>query len=307
MGCGVPFCHTGCPLGNLIPDWNDLVYAGDWQAASEALHRTNNFPELTGKLCPAPCEEACVLALDDQPVAIKEIEMAIAERAFEEGWVRPASPAPATGRSVGVVGSGPAGLAAAQQLVRAGHAVTVYERDDRPGGLLRYGIPDYKLEKGMLDRRLEQVVAEGVDIRCGVDVGRDVDLAELRARHDAVVIAVGAQRHRDLPAGPGPPGRRARPPLPRAAEPARGRAPRDRGADQRRRPARRGHRRRRHQRRLPRQRAARGRAVGDGDRPRRRAAGHAHPDGDLAGVAARAAHVPRARGGVRDLLAGLST
>ena len=199
MSCGVPFCHTGCPLGNLIPDWNDLVYAGDWQAASEALHRTNNFPELTGKLCPAPCEEACVLALEDQPVTIKEIEMAIAERAFEEGWVRPAAPAPATGRSVGVVGSGPAGLAAAQQLVRAGHAVIVYERDDRPGGLLRYGIPDYKLEKGMLDRRLEQVVAEGVDIRCGVDVGRDVDLVELRARHDALVVAVGAQRHRDLP------------------------------------------------------------------------------------------------------------
>jgi glutamate synthase (NADPH/NADH) small chain len=199
MGCGVPFCHTGCPLGNLIPDWNDLVHAGDWRAASEALHRTNNFPELTGKLCPAPCEEACVLALEDAPVTIKEIEMAIAERAFDEGWIGPAPCEPTTGRSVGVIGSGPAGLAAAQQLVRAGHAVTVYERHDRPGGLLRYGIPDYKLEKGMLDRRLEQVTAEGVDIRCGVDIGRDVGMDELHERHDAVLVAVGAQRHRDLP------------------------------------------------------------------------------------------------------------
>jgi glutamate synthase (NADPH) small chain len=198
MDCGVPFCHTGCPLSNLIPEWNDLVHRGDWLNASERLHRTNNFPEFTGKLCPAPCEEACVLTINDDAVTIKEIEWAIVERAWEEGWIVPQPAAVSSGRTVGVIGSGPAGLAAAQQLARAGHAVTVYERDDRPGGLLRYGIPDFKLEKTLIDRRVEQLVAEGVVFACGVDVGGDVTLAELRERHDAIVLATGAQRHRAL-------------------------------------------------------------------------------------------------------------
>ena len=166
MDCGVPFCHTGCPLGNLIPDWNDLVERGRWREAYEQLDATNNFPEFTGKLCPAPCEEACVLTLNDDPVTIKQVEMAISDRSFDEGWVVPRPPAAESGRSVAVVGSGPAGLAAAQQLRRAGHAVTVFERDDRPGGLLRYGIPDFKLEKAMVDRRVEQLEAEGVEFRC---------------------------------------------------------------------------------------------------------------------------------------------
>jgi glutamate synthase (NADPH/NADH) small chain len=198
MSCGVPFCHTGCPLGNLIPDWNDLVHRGNWREASERLHSTNSFPELTGKLCPAPCEEACVLTINDDAVAIKEIEWAIVERAWEEGWITPQPAATRSGRSVGVVGSGPAGLAAAQQLARAGHAVTVYERDDRPGGLLRYGIPDFKLEKNLIDRRVEQLVAEGVEFALGVAVGGDVAFEELRERHDSLVLATGAQRHRAL-------------------------------------------------------------------------------------------------------------
>jgi len=198
MSCGVPFCHRGCPLGNLIPDWNDLVHRGNWREASEQLHSTNSFPELTGKLCPAPCEEACVLTINDDAVTIKEIEWAIVERAWEEGWITPQPAGVRTGRSVGIVGSGPAGLAAAQQLARAGHAVTVYERDDRPGGLLRYGIPDFKLEKGLIDRRVEQLTAEGVEFALGVSIGDDVPFEELRARHDALVLATGAQRHRAL-------------------------------------------------------------------------------------------------------------
>jgi glutamate synthase (NADPH/NADH) small chain len=198
MDCGVPFCHNGCPLSNLIPEWNDLVHRGDWQNASRRLHATNNFPEFTGKLCPAPCEEACVLTINDDAVAIKEIELAIAERALEEGWVEPQPATSSTGRSIGIVGSGPAGLACAQQLARAGHAVTVYERDDRPGGLLRFGIPDFKLDKRSVDVRIAQLEAEGVVFECGVECGVDLDTAELRARHDAVVIATGAQRQRDL-------------------------------------------------------------------------------------------------------------
>ncbi|MDX6629306.1 MAG: glutamate synthase small chain [Gaiellales bacterium] len=198
MSCGVPFCHQGCPLGNLIPDWNDLVHRGNWREASERLHSTNSFPELTGKLCPAPCEEACVLTINDDAVAIKEIEWAIVERAWEEGWITPQPADQRSGRSAGIVGSGPAGLAAAQQLARAGHAVTVYERDDRAGGLLRYGIPDFKLEKNLIDRRVEQLAAEGVEFAFGVAVGSDVPFAELRARHDALVIATGAQSHRAL-------------------------------------------------------------------------------------------------------------
>ncbi len=198
MDCGVPFCHTGCPLGNLIPEWNDLVERDRWHDAIERLHATNNFPEFTGALCPAPCEEACVLALEHEPVTIKQVEMAIIDRAWAEGWVAP-QPAPQpTGRRVAVVGSGPAGLACAQELARAGHAVTVFERDDRLGGLLRYGIPDFKLEKRLIDRRLEQLEAEGVEFAAGVDVGGDLSIDELRAGVDAIVLATGAQRHRDL-------------------------------------------------------------------------------------------------------------
>jgi glutamate synthase (NADPH/NADH) small chain len=198
MDCGVPFCTAGCPLGNLIPDWNELVRTGRWREASDRLHATNNFPEFTGKLCPAPCEESCVLSVNDDPVTIKAIELTIVDRAYTEGWIVPAPAPAATGRSVAVVGSGPAGLAAAQQLARAGHDVTVFERDDLAGGLLRYGIPDFKLEKHVLDRRLGQLEAEGVRFETGVDVGAALDPIELRALFDAVVVATGAQRHREL-------------------------------------------------------------------------------------------------------------
>jgi glutamate synthase (NADPH/NADH) small chain len=198
MDCGVPFCHTGCPLGNLIPEWNDLVERDLWHDAIERLHATNNFPEFTGTLCPAPCEEACVLALEKQPVTIKQVELAIIERAFQEGWVQPEPAGFSTGRRVAVVGSGPAGLACAQELARAGHGVTVFERDDEIGGLLRYGIPDFKLEKHWIDRRLEQLEAEGVEFATGVQIGSDLGFDELRAGVDAVVLATGAQHHRDL-------------------------------------------------------------------------------------------------------------
>jgi glutamate synthase (NADPH/NADH) small chain len=198
MDCGVPFCHPGCPLGNLIPDWNDLVHRGHWRRAIERLHATNNFPEFTGKLCPAPCEEACVLSLNAEPVTIKQVEMGIIDHAWAEGWVTPHAPAPPTGRTIAVVGSGPAGLAAAQQLTRAGHEVTVFERDDELGGLLRYGIPDFKLEKWMIDRRLEQMRVEGTLFVTGVDVGTDLEASELRDEYDAVILATGAQEHRAL-------------------------------------------------------------------------------------------------------------
>ena len=198
MDCGIPFCHQGCPLGNLIPDWNDLVYEGKWQEAIERLHKTNNFPEWTGRLCPAPCEGACVLAIDREPVTIKSIELAIVERAFEDGRIAPAPPQTRTGKTVAVVGSGPAGLAAADQLNRAGHDVTVFEKADRIGGLLRYGIPEFKMEKRFLDRRLQVMEAEGVRFRTGVHVGADVAAAELRAGHDALLLAGGAGWPRDL-------------------------------------------------------------------------------------------------------------
>ncbi|HSI92914.1 MAG TPA: glutamate synthase subunit beta [Jiangellaceae bacterium] len=199
MDCGIPFCHQGCPLGNLIPDWNDLVWRDDWRVAAERLHATNNFPEFTGRLCPAPCEAACVLAVNSDAVTIKNVEVSIIDRAFEEGWVRPQPPERLSDRTVAVVGSGPAGLAAAQQLTRAGHTVAVYERADRAGGLLRYGIPEFKMEKRHVDRRLEQMRAEGTIFRTGVDVGTAITGDQLRKRYDAVVLAVGATAWRDLP------------------------------------------------------------------------------------------------------------
>ncbi|HUR14097.1 MAG TPA: glutamate synthase subunit beta [Mycobacteriales bacterium] len=200
MDCGIPFCHNGCPLGNLIPEWNDLVYKDDWREAIERLHATNNFPEFTGRLCPAPCEAACVLGINDDPVTIKQVEVEISDRAFEEGWVTPQSPRARSGKRVAVVGSGPAGLAAAQQLTRAGHDVVVLERADRVGGLLRYGIPEFKMEKAVLERRLEQMRAEGTEFRTSVDVGVDVTVDELRTTYDAVVLAGGATLGRDLTA-----------------------------------------------------------------------------------------------------------
>jgi glutamate synthase (NADPH/NADH) small chain len=200
MDCGVPFCQgdAGCPVRNLIPEWNDLVFRGRWREASDALHATNNFPEFTGRLCPAPCESACVLGLIEEPVAIRHIEQAIADRGFAEGWIAPQPPRHETGRRIAIVGSGPAGLAAAQQLRRLGHAVTVFEKSDRVGGLLRYGIPEFKLEKGVLDRRLAQLEAEGVVFRAGVHVGVDVAADTLRRDFDAVLLAGGAQQPRDL-------------------------------------------------------------------------------------------------------------
>jgi glutamate synthase (NADPH) small chain len=200
MDCGVPFCHNGCPLGNLIPDWNDLVYRDRFEDAIVQLHATNNFPEFTGRLCPAPCEAACVLEIrEDEAVTIKQIENSIINRAWEEGWVKPQPPRRESGRAVAVVGSGPAGMAAAQQLRRAGHRVTLFERDEAVGGLVRFGVPDFKIEKTIVERRVRQMVAEGVELRCGVDVGVDIGVDELTATFDAVVLATGSRVPRDLP------------------------------------------------------------------------------------------------------------
>ena len=252
MDCGIPFCHQGCPLGNLIPEWNDLTWRQDWDDAVERLHATNNFPEFTGRLCPAPCETACVLGINQPAVTIKQVEVSIIERAFADGHVAPQPPDRLSGRTVAVVGSGPAGLAVAQQLTRAGHTVAVFERADRIGGLLRYGIPEFKMEKAVLDRRLAQMEAEGTRFRSGVDVGADLTGKQLRDRYDAVVLAVGST----APARPARPRPRARrrpagDGLPAALEPGQprraGRGPGD-GRGQ----GRRDHRRRRHRRRLPR-------------------------------------------------------
>src|SRR6185503_11257552 len=199
MDCGIPFCHQGCPLGNIIPEWNDLVYKNRWREAIEMLHKTNNFPEFTGRICPAPCEEACVLGINEKPVTIKNIEYEIIEHAWNNGWVKPQPPAVRTGKTVAVVGSGPAGLAAAQQLCRAGHQVTVFERADRIGGLLRYGIPEFKMEKRVLDRRLAQMEAEGVAFVVNAHVGVDRPAEALRREFDALVLCGGACAPRDLP------------------------------------------------------------------------------------------------------------
>jgi glutamate synthase (NADPH/NADH) small chain len=199
MDCGIPYCHTGCPVNNQIPDWNDLVYRGDWEEAARNLHSTNNFPEVTGRVCPAPCEASCTLNLDDNPVTIKTIECMIADRAYEEGWLRPEPPAVRTGKKVAIVGSGPAGLACAQQLARVGHEVHVFEKFAKAGGLLRYGIPDFKMEKHYIDRRMEQMQAEGVTFHCGAHVGVNVPAERLLEDYDALVLAGGAEKARDLP------------------------------------------------------------------------------------------------------------
>ena len=199
MDCGIPFCHTGCPVNNIIPDWNDLVYRDQFREASQVLHSTNNFPEFTGRICPAPCEEACTLNIDDAPVTIKSIECGIVDRAWEEGWVTPEPPSASTGKRVAIIGSGPAGMACAQQLARAGHEVTLFEKNAKIGGLLRYGIPDFKMEKHYIDRRAEQMAAEGVIIRTGVHVGVDIQARKLTDGYDAVVLAGGSEKSRDLP------------------------------------------------------------------------------------------------------------
>ena len=199
MDCGIPFCHQGCPVNNLIPDWNNLVYRDQWRAASDTLHSTNNFPEFTGRICPAPCEASCTLNIQDTPVTIKTIECQIVDRGWEEGWIRPQLAVKTTGKTVAVVGSGPAGLACAQQLARAGHSVTLFEKADRIGGLLRYGIPDFKMEKHLIDRRIRQMEAEGVAFRTGVEVGVNISMAMLLTDYDAVVLSGGAEAPRDLP------------------------------------------------------------------------------------------------------------
>ena len=279
MDCGIPFCHTGCPLGNLIPEWNDLVWRSDWDEALERLHATNNFPEFTGRLCPAPCETACVVGINRDPVTIKNVEVAIIDKGWDDDRVRPQQPEWHTGKTVAVIGSGPAGLAAAQQLTRAGHTVAVFERADEPGGLMRYGIPEFKMEKAVLDRRILQMKNEGTNFRCGVEVGVTITGEQIKARYEAVVIATGATVGRDLPV----PGRELRgihqameylPQSNRVALGGHGGEP-----DHRRRQGRRDHRRRRHRCGLPGNRDPSGREVD-------------HPAGDHADSAGGAADDP---------------
>ena len=199
MDCGIPFCHMGCPVDNLIPDWNDLVYRGEWKAASDMLHSTNNFPEFTGRICPAPCQESCTLNLEDMPVTIKTIECSIVDKAWEEGWIKPDIPEHRTGKRVAVVGSGPAGMACAQQLARAGHDVVLYEKESRIGGLLRFGIPDFKLDKSVIDRRMRQMAAEGVQFKTNMHIGKDIPARKLLEEFDAVALTGGSEKPRDLP------------------------------------------------------------------------------------------------------------
>jgi len=200
MDCGIPFCHWGCPVDNLIPEWNELLYQGDWKGASDRLHSTNNFPEFTGRICPAPCEHSCVLNIDEESVTIRENEVAIVERAFTEGYIKPVPPKHRTGKKVAVIGSGPAGMAAADQLNKAGHSVTLFEKDEKIGGLLRYGIPDFKLNKRTIDRRLDVMLAEGLEVKTGIELGRDMPVKELLDQYDAICLAIGAMQPRDLPA-----------------------------------------------------------------------------------------------------------
>ena len=199
MDCGIPFCHMGCPVDNLIPDWNDLVYRGEWKAASDMLHSTNNFPEFTGRICPAPCQESCTLNLEDMPVTIKTIECSIVDKAWEEGWIKPDIPEHRTGKRVAVVGSGPAGMACAQQLARAGHDVVLYEKESRIGGLIRFGIPDFKLDKSVIDRRMRQMAAEGVQFKTNIHIGKDIPASKLLEEFDAVALTGGSEKPRDLP------------------------------------------------------------------------------------------------------------
>ena len=270
MDCGIPYCHNGCPVNNQIPDWNDLVYRDQWKTAALNLHSTNNFPEVTGRVCPAPCEASCTLNIDDTPVTIKTIECAIADKAFAEGWIAPEPPEHKTGKKVAIVGSGPAGLAAAQQLARAGHEVHVYEKSARPGGLLTYGIPDFKMEKHIVDRRVKQMEAEGVVFHCNVHVGKTVTAKELEAKHDAVLLAGGSEEPFDFFAKS--PGRNldgihyAMTFLPQQNRRVAGEAQGSEAEITRQGQARHRHRRRRHGQRLHRHIVPAGRQVGDAAR-----------------------------------------